>query len=161
MAAMAQLQLRTAQLVVAGNDMGVQGDLEAQAEALQLGDRVRFLGLVTGERRVAALADADVLVYPSSDEIFGLVPFEGLLAGTPAVVSDDCGCGELVAQARAGELVRYGSPAALARSLDRLLSDDARRRRMVSRGRAFIEKHFAWPHIAIQTESVYKAAQHC
>jgi len=161
LAAMAQLQLRTAQLVVAGNDMGVQGDLEAQAEALQLGDRVRFLGLVTGERRVAALADADVLVYPSSDEIFGLVPFEGLLAGTPAVVSDDCGCGELVAQARAGELVRYGSPAALARSLDRLLSDDARRRRMVSRGRAFIEKHFAWPHIAIQTESVYKAAQHC
>jgi glycosyltransferase involved in cell wall biosynthesis len=160
-AAMAQLQRRDAQLVVAGNDMGVRAELEAQVADLQLQERVRFVGLVTGERRVAALADADLLVYPSSDEIFGLVPFEGLLAGTPAVVSDDCGCGELVAQARAGELVRFAAPAALARALDSLLGDDDRRRRMVSRGRAFIGKHFAWPRIAIQTESVYKAAQRC
>ena len=99
-----------------------------------------------------------MLVYPSSDEIFGLVPFEGLLAGTPAVVSDDCGCGELVAQARAGELVRFGDSTALARSLDRLLADAERRRRMVSRGRAFIQRHFAWPRIALQTESVYRVA---
>jgi glycosyltransferase involved in cell wall biosynthesis len=161
LAAMAQLQQSSAQLVVAGNDMGVRRALEAQAESLHLGARVRFVGLVTGERRLAALADADLLVYPSSDEIFGLVPFEGLLAGTPAVVSDDCGCGELVAQARAGELVRYGAPSALARALDSLLADEDRRRRMVSRGRAFISKHFAWSRIAIQTESVYKAAQRC
>jgi glycosyltransferase involved in cell wall biosynthesis len=160
-AAMAQLQCSDAQLIVAGNDMGVRVALEAQVEGLGLGQRVRFVGLVTGERRRSALADADLLVYPSSDEIFGLVPFEGLLAGTPAVVSDDCGCGELVAQARAGELVRYGSPKALARALDLLLADEGRRRRMVSRGKSFIEKHFAWPHIAIQTESVYKAAQRC
>jgi len=160
-AAMAQLQTTDAQLVIAGNDMGVRAGLEEQVAALDLGGRVRFVGLVTGERRRAALADADLLVYPSTDEIFGLVPFEGLLAGTPAVVSDDCGCGELVAQARAGELVRYGSPASLARALDSLLSDEGRRRRMVARGRSFIEKHFAWPHIAIQTESVYKAATRC
>ena len=158
---MAQLQTSDAQLVIAGNDMGVRAGLEEQVAALHLGERVRFVGLVTGERRRAALADADLLVYPSTDEIFGLVPFEGLLAGTPAVVSDDCGCGELVAQARAGELVRYGSPASLARALDSLLSDEGRRKRMVSRGRSFISKHFAWPHIAIQTESVYKAATRC
>jgi len=160
-AAMAQLQCSDAQLVVAGNDMGVRVALEAQVNELGLDQRVRFVGLVTGDRRRSALADADLLVYPSSDEIFGLVPFEGLLAGTPAVVSDDCGCGELVAQARAGQLVRYGSPKALARALDLLLADEERCRRMVSRGKSFIQKHFAWPHIAIQTESVYKAAQRC
>jgi len=145
-------------LVVAGNDMGVRDALEAQAADLELGDRVRFVGLITGPERLAALADADVLVYPSTDEIFGLVPFEGLLCGTPAVVSDDCGCGQLVAQARAGELVRYGDHGGLARSISRLLDDEDRRRRMVARGRAFIEKHFAWPRIAAQTEAVYNAA---
>ncbi|MCP4871581.1 MAG: glycosyltransferase [Proteobacteria bacterium] len=145
-------------LVVAGNDMGVQDALEAQARDLELGDRVMFTGLLTGPERLAALADADLLVYPSTDEIFGLVPFEGLLCGTPAVVSDDCGCGQLVAQARAGELVRYGDQAALARKIAGLLDDEGRRRRMVARGRAFVERHFAWPTIAAQTEAVYRAA---
>lgn len=145
-------------LVVAGNDMGVQPALEAQTRELELGDRVRFTGLLTGPDRLAALADADLLVYPSTDEIFGLVPFEGLLCGTPAVVSDDCGCGQLVAQARAGELVRYGDPSALARTISLLLQDDGRRRRMAARGRAFVERHFAWPTIAAQTEAVYRAA---
>ncbi len=156
--ALSRLQNPDARLIVAGNDMGVRAGLEQRVRSLELGERVRFVGLVTGERRRSALADADVLVYPSSDEIFGLVPFEGLLAGTPAVVSDDCGCGELVAQARAGELVRFGDSTALARSLDRLLADAERRRRMVSRGRAFIQRHFAWPRIALQTESVYRVA---
>jgi glycosyltransferase involved in cell wall biosynthesis len=145
-------------LVIAGNDMGVREALGRQAAELALGDRVRFVGLLTGPERLAALADADLLVYPSTDEIFGLVPFEGLLCGTPAVVSDDCGCGQLVAQARAGELVRYGDHAGLARSIGALLADDDRRRRMVARGRAFIERHFAWPGIAVQTEAVYRAA---
>ena len=156
--AMARLRSSDAVLVVAGNDMGVGAQLARQSERLGLSNRVRFVGLLTGEDRLAALADADLLVYPSTDEIFGLVPFEGLLCGTPAVVSDDCGCGELVARARAGELVRYGQSEALARAIDGLIADEGRRRRMVARGREFIETHFAWPRIALQTESVYKAA---
>ena len=157
--AIAQLQNQDAVLVVAGNDMGVQVPLERRVRELGLTNRVRFLGLVTGPERLAALADSDVLVYPSTREIFGLVPFEGLLCGAPAVVTDDCGCGELVADARAGELVRYGDPKSLARSLDGLLADPKRRAAMVARGRRFIEKHFAWERIALQTERVYERAR--
>lgn len=156
-AAMARLP-GEAVLVIAGNDMGVRDALERQCRELELGDRVLFTGLVTGEERLGALADADVLVYPSTEEIFGLVPFEGLLCGTPAVVSDDCGCGELVARARAGELVRYGDPAALARALEGLLGDATRRKRMVARGRRFIAENFAWSKVAMQTEAVYRKA---
>lgn len=147
-----------AQLVIAGNDMGVEEALRRQVRALGIEGRVLFTGLLTGEDRLGALSDADVLVYASTEEIFGLVPFEGLLCGTPAVVGDDCGCGELVAQARAGELVRYGDPDQLARALDGLLEDDARRERMVARGRRFIAEQFAWPRIAAQTEAVYRAS---
>ena len=45
------------------------------------------------------------MVYPSKNEIFGLAPFEGLLCGAPAVVSDDCGCGEPYSKAQAGLLL--------------------------------------------------------
>lgn len=157
--AMARLRDLNPVLVVAGNDMaGVRSGLEERVRELDLQENVRFVGLLTGPERLAALSDADVLVYPSTEEIFGLVPFEGLMCGTPAVVTDDCGCGELVAQARAGELVRYGDEAMLAGSLRALLADPTRRRRMVARGRTFIEKHFAWPRIATQTEAVYRKA---
>jgi glycosyltransferase involved in cell wall biosynthesis len=158
LAAMARRPGGDAVLVVAGNDMGVETSLRSLAADLEIGDRVRWVGLLDGPRRLAALADADVLVYPSSDEVFGLVPFEGLLCGTPAVVSDDCGCGQLVAQARAGELVRHGDPAGLARAIDSLIRDSARRQRMVQRGRDFVRQHFGWPRIAEQTAAVYEAA---
>ncbi len=158
--AMARLRDLDPVLVIAGNDMaGVRNTLEDRVRELSLHDNVRFVGLLTGPERLAALSDADVLVYPSTEEIFGLVPFEGLMCGTPAVVTDDCGCGELVAQARAGELVRYGDESMLAGSLRALLADPVRRKRMVARGRKFIEKHFAWPRIATQTEAVYRKAE--
>jgi glycosyltransferase involved in cell wall biosynthesis len=158
--AMARLRDLDPVLVIAGNDMaGVRDGLEELARGLDLTRSVRFVGLLTGPERLAALSDADVLVYPSTEEIFGLVPFEGMMCGTPAVVTDDCGCGELVAQARAGVLVRYGDEAMLAASLRSLLADPIRRKRMVARGRKFIEKHFAWGTIAAQTEAVYRKAQ--
>ena len=58
--------------------------------------RTVFTGLLRASERLEALADADVVVYPSQDEIFGLVPLEALLSGTPVIVADDSGCGEVV-----------------------------------------------------------------
>lgn len=146
-------------LVVAGNDMaGLRPALERQAAARGLGDRARFIGLVEGEERLAALADACVLAYPSTDEIFGLVPFEGLLAGAPAVVGDDCGCGELVQAAGAGLLVRYGDTWALTAALRRLLDDPDDRAARVARGRSWIARHFDWTHVAGLMEAVYLKA---
>jgi glycosyltransferase involved in cell wall biosynthesis len=145
-------------LVIAGNDMGIEPALRARVEALGARARVRFVGLLTGAQRLAALADAEVLAYPSTLEIFGLVPFEGLLAGAPAVVGDDCGCGELVEAARAGLLVRYGDVRALTVALRQLLDDPARRAEMVERGRRFIRAHMGWQRVAPATVAVYRGA---
>ena len=158
--AFAQVGCEDAHLVVAGNDMtGEMGGLHARREDLDLGDRVHFVGLLVGPDRLRVLADADVLVYPSVHEIFGLVPFEGLLSGTPVVVSGDCGCGELVARAGAGFLVPFGDAPALARHIDTLLGDRFVGSMMVDRGRAYIERHFAWPEVAAKTDGVYEAAR--
>lgn len=146
------------QLVIAGNDMGAEATIRRRVEDLGITGRVRWAGLVTGSLRVALLADADLLVYPSSDEIFGLVPFEALLAGTPCVVSDDCGCGEIVRRAKAGDLVRFGDEGGLARAIDALLADEGRRTLLVERGRRYIREHLSWPAIAARTEATYRRA---
>ena len=86
-----------------------------------------FPGLLLGDDRNAAYVDADVVAYPSTDEIFGLVAAEALMCGTPVVVCDDSGCGEVVRAAGGGRLVPYGDPAALAIALQALLDDPAER----------------------------------
>lgn len=146
-------------LVIAGNDMAaLLPELKALAKAVGIYEQTYFPGLLAGEERLAALADADVLAYPSTDEIFGLVPFEGLLAGAPAVVGDDCGCGELVRAADAGLLVPYGDSLALSQALKRLLADPNDRAARVKRGQDYIKRHFSWDRIAPQTEAIYRRA---
>jgi len=145
--------LGSAQLVIAGNDMG--GMSAARAE--HHGPDVHFVGLVEGEDRLALLADTDVLVYPSADEVFGLVPFEGLLCGAPVVVADDCGCGELIAEAGAGLLVRYGDVDGLRARIRTLIQDRAAASAMVERGRRYVSDQLGFEVVAQRHIKVYEA----
>ena len=122
--AFAQLHAPSATLVIAGNDMGAEASARAAAETTGVTGRTRFVGLLQGAARLELLADADVVVYPSEHEIFGLVPLEALLVGTPVVVSDDSGCAEVVRQVGGG-LVVPGRETDLARAIDTVLERPA------------------------------------
>jgi glycosyltransferase involved in cell wall biosynthesis len=124
--AFARLRRSEARLVVAGNDMGAGAAARALSRSLDLNGRAIFTGLLRDRERLEALADADVLVYPSQDEIFGLVPLESLLSGTPVVVAGDSGCGEVVRATGGGEIVPVGDVGALADAIDGVLSEPAR-----------------------------------
>jgi len=154
-AAFADDAMAPAQLVVAGNDMG---GMDA-AVAAQRGGGVHFVGLVQGEDRLALLADTDVLVYPSADEVFGLVPFEGLLCGAPVVVADDCGCGELIAEAGAGLLVRYGDEAGLRSRIRTLLDDHEAGASMVARGRKYVNEQLSFQPVARRHVDLYESVR--
>jgi len=140
-------------LVIAGNDMGAADAIRGQAAG---NPAVRMVGLLEGRDRLGLLADADVLVYASTAEIFGLVPWEGLLCGAPVVVADDCGCGELIAEAGAGLLVRYGDVAGLRARIDTLLRDRVVARAMVGRGRRYIHERLGFPRVADLPEAMYR-----
>ena len=142
-----------AHLVIAGSDMG---GLKKAKELAHQRRQIHFVDTIKGEERLALLHDADVLVYPSQREIFGLVPFEGLMMNTPVVVSDDCGCGEIIQQANAGKVVPYGDVKQLAQEIDELLSTPSLGRAMVERGRSYIQKHFAFDVVAQQHVDLYQ-----
>ncbi len=123
--AFAELGDADARLVIAGNDMGGLADALALARSLDVDARVHVTGLLQGVDRLHALADADVVVYPSEHEIFGLVPLEALLAGSPVVVADDSGCGEIVRQVGGGRVVPVGDAHALAGAMRDILENQA------------------------------------
>ncbi|KAA2236170.1 glycosyltransferase family 4 protein [Salinarimonas soli] len=82
----------------------VVGDGPARADLERIDPRARFLGALTGEALARAYAAADVFVFPSLTDTFGLVLLEALASGLPVAahpvtgpldVVGDTGCGVL------------------------------------------------------------------
>lgn len=111
-------------LVVMGPDWGERTALEAQARSLGLEGSVRFLGHVSPDGAVrAVIRGARALVLPSEWEAFGLVLLMAMAAGTPIVATGVGGVPEVLDHGRAGLLVPYADPVALADALGRLTDE--------------------------------------
>jgi glycosyltransferase involved in cell wall biosynthesis len=152
--AFSRLAHPSARLVIAGNDMGA--GIAALIERSACGPRTTRVGLLRGRARLDALAAADVVVYPSRDEVFGLVPVEALLAGTPVVVSSDSGAGEIIGGIGGGHVVPYGDAQALAGAIDAILRDPARWRRRARVAAARARVRFGADVVCERLDSVYR-----
>ena len=85
-------------------------------------DGVSWLGVRSPERIAAAYLDADVLLFPTRYESFGLVVVEAMAAGLPVVVSGDLPSG-IVTDGRNGAVVSGHDPASYAEALLALAAD--------------------------------------
>jgi glycosyltransferase involved in cell wall biosynthesis len=153
--AFARLEWPDAALVVAGNDMGALPSVAAEVRRAGLDARTTFTGLLRGVERVDALSAADVVAYPSSDEIFGLVAFEALLAGTPVVVGGDSGCGEIVATTGGGIVVDVGDDAALTAAIRTILAAPREWRRRAQEAATRVRARFGGHVIAEKLDALY------
>jgi glycosyltransferase involved in cell wall biosynthesis len=97
--------------------------------------RVVFPGYVTGERKAAFFALADLFVFPSRYESYGLTLLEALAHGLPAVCLDHHGSRSVMRE-EFGAIVQ---PAGLRGALQTLLAEDATRKKMGEAAREFAQ----------------------
>ena len=121
--------------------------LMAQAHEMGLGNLV-FLPPVPKSGMAAALAGADacLAILKPLEEYKTTYPnkvFDYMAAGRPVVLAIDGVIREVVEAADCGIFARPGDPAALARVIRDLAADREAARRMGSRGRAYLERHFS------------------
>lgn len=126
-------------LFVCGDAAFMQGrkfleKLKASAARLRRA-RVVFPGYVTGERKAAFFALADLFVFPSRFESYGLTLLEALASGLPAVCLDHIGARSVMRE-DFGAIVR---PKELGPALARLLADAAGLKRMGEAAKKFAE----------------------
>ena len=95
--------------------------------------RVVFPGYVTGERKAAFFALADLFVFPSRFESYGLTLLEALASGLPAVCLDHVGARAVMRD----EFGALATPAELRSAIGRLLADEPARKRMGEAAREF------------------------
>jgi glycosyltransferase involved in cell wall biosynthesis len=143
-------------LVIAGNDMGYASYIRKLIAEHRLQDRVLWTGLLNDDLKFEALSDANITVYPSVNEVFGLVPLESILAGTPVIVCDDDGCGQIIRKTGAGDLVPWGDPSALSYAITRRL-EEGKNPEEIQRAQEKIRLHFNWHLIAREMTRFYQS----
>lgn len=142
-------------LVVAGTGP-LAGELSARATQLGVG-RVTFPGFVSDATRNALLTTADVAVYPSTYEPFGIVALEAMASGTPVVVSDVGGLSEIVVHGVNGLKAYPGDADSLANNVLTLLHNPELAHRLAEQALEDVRDYFDWTGIAEGTEGVYRA----
>lgn len=141
-----------AEFVLAG-DGPLRASLEAEAAALGIAPRIRFLG--DCRDIPAVMASLDLSLAPSDSESLSNSIIESMAAGVPVVASNVGGNPELVNQAR-GLLVPARDPQALFEAAAQLLNDDFYRERLGRNSRQFAVDHFSTSSIARQYEDLYE-----
>jgi glycosyltransferase involved in cell wall biosynthesis len=154
--AFSRLPLSEAWLVVAGNDAGFGPALRRSVAEARIASRTVITGVLQGRERLEALTDADVVVYAGPGEIFGLVPVEALLCGTPVIVAGDSGCREVVSRLGGGAIVRPGEAGDLERALREVLAAPERWREEARAAGSRVPDFCGAPAVSARLESIYR-----
>lgn len=153
--ALAQLQRDNAVLLLAGDDNNAVADaVRAQATALGIASRLRFLGERLDVARV--LAACDLMLAPSHREALSLSLIEAAAIGVPAIAARVGGIPEVIEDGINGLLIADDDSTALARAIDALADDVARRRAMSAAGRQRFLQHFGLEPMCAAIEAVYR-----
>ena len=146
-----------AKLVIAGRG-GMIDELRAQADYLGLGNKVYFAGYMNGKDVEKMYKAADISVFPSTYEPFGIVALEGMLAERPIVVSDAGGLGEIVEHRETGMKSYCGNSNSLADSILELLYNPELCENIVKKAKAKVKNNYNWAKIAQDTHFTYQKA---
>jgi glycosyltransferase involved in cell wall biosynthesis len=140
-------------LVIAGGKGWLYEGIFQEVERLSLEERVLFLGYVPEEDLPALYNLADLFVFPSLYEGFGLPPLEAMACGTPVVVSALSSLPEVVGDGAL--LVPPREVEALAEAMEKGLGDPSLRREL--RGKGLEQaKRFSWSEAAKRLLAIYK-----
>lgn len=132
-----------------------EAELRERTRILGLVNKVYFTGFVSDEERNHLLNMADIAVFPSLYEPFGIVALEAMATGTPVVVSDIGGLADVVEHERNGLKVYAGDTLSLANQVKSLLRNTKWAKHLAQIAKGEIGK-YDWNKIAFDSLLVYE-----
>ena len=142
-------------LVLAGTQRIQYRQLRQEVEKRGLGDKILFPGFIGDDDLPTVYSLANIFVFPSLAEGFGLPPLEAMACGTPCVVSNSSSLPEVT-----GAAALLFDPTSLDGFEDnvlRLLNDPDLHRNLSDAG-LIQAKRFSWKRAAEETLAVYRSA---
>ncbi|WP_066637089.1 glycosyltransferase family 4 protein [Desulfolucanica intricata] len=133
-----------------------EGALREQVNQMGIANRVYFTGYISDQVRNALYHWADVAVFPSLYEPFGIVALEAMAARTPVVVSDTGGLSEIVVHGVDGLKAYTGNSRSLADNIVPILRQPQLANTLVENAYRKVLRDFGWRKIAGQTKTIYE-----
>ena len=142
-----------AKLILAGKG-GYTDHLIKMIQALNMEESIQLAGFISDETRNELYAVADVAVFPSRYEPFGIVALEAMAAGVPVIVGDVGGLSEVVEHGVTGLSAPVSADGIAEAILQALQHPEAAADR-ARRAQEVVKKQYSWESIATQTLAVY------
>jgi glycosyltransferase involved in cell wall biosynthesis len=140
-------------LVLAGSRWNGADVIEAAVNELGLDEDVIFTGFVDNDALPYLYAAADVFVFPSLFEGFGIPLLEAMMSGVPVCASDIASIPEVVGEASL--LFDPREPAQIAKCIQEIVESNDLRRRLISTGRKRAAT-FSWEASAGRVLEVFR-----
>jgi glycosyltransferase involved in cell wall biosynthesis len=144
--------LSSVQLLIIGDEISKYAALRRAVHRHKLHKHVRFFGFVTDQTLAALYRLADVFVFPSLYEGFGLPPLEAMASGTPVITSNVSSLPEVVGDAAL--MIDPYEPAAIADAMQRVLTSPELREDLQRRGLARA-REFSWERSIKRVREIY------
>jgi glycosyltransferase involved in cell wall biosynthesis len=120
--------------------------------------RIRLLGFISEEEKVAALRECALLVMPSPYESLSIITLEAWKMGVPVLANARC-------RVLMGQCLRsnggffYHGYAEFAEALDLLLERPDVRRALGDQGKAYVDSEYAWERVEQKVEDLLARAR--
>lgn len=142
-------------LVFAGPDGGMRDALEQTAKRNGVSEFVHFLGYVAGTDKVAAYRMSSLLVVPSRQEAMSIVAIEAGICGTPVLLTDQCGLGEVLLLDPRLEVP--ATVPGIAAGLIKLMADPSQLVEISPLWSEFVKKQYSWHALVPEYLRLYNA----
>lgn len=144
-------------LIICGRG-GMIDELREQVKYLGIDNKVYFAGYCDSKKMQKMYKCADVAVFPSTYEPFGIVAIESMLSGTPTIVSDVGGLNEIVEHCVTGMKSYAGNANSIADSVLALLFDPKLCANISQNAIKKVKENYNWAKITDNTYYVYQLA---
>lgn len=144
-------------LIICGRG-GMIDELREQVKYLGIDNKVYFAGYCDSKKMQKMYKCADVAVFPSTYEPFGIVAIESMLSGTPTIVSDVGGLNEIVEHGVTGMKSYAGNANSIADSVLALLFDSKLCASISQNAIKKVKENYNWAKITDNTYYVYQLA---
>jgi glycosyltransferase involved in cell wall biosynthesis len=141
-------------LLFVGPDGGMLNALEASVQQAQSAGRVRFIGYLGGSDKTAAYKSAEVLVIPSRLEAMSIVALEAGICGTPVVLTDQCGFGQL--SEVGGGWVVSATAGGLAEGILNVFNNPESRQLAANAIKRYVAQRYTWDAVVLVYKNMYE-----
>jgi hypothetical protein len=143
-----------AKFIIAGTGPMTE-ELKNRIRQMGIQQKVLFVGYMSDEDRDKLYRVANVAVFPSLYEPFGIVALEAMAAGCPVVVSDTGGLGEIIEHRVNGLKTINGSSESIVDNISELLYDEGLAKSLKDNGLKSVYENYTWSKVAETTTSMY------